>query len=202
MRLHRVLLATLFCTGCGAAPQATLTPPPASSFAIQGTLSLQDALEARIVLMGQSDPFSFTSSTEDWSSVVFSCNVGAPCNLVIDVPTSATYEGEGSAYVQGQRGATVGGVPSDIVLGDLSIHATVTAGEATEAVPVTISGTLTGYDLTMPCPPNPPGCEPSAPVWKVTITGSGTMSAFQVVPGVWESATAVFTGTATSEPLD
>ena len=199
MRLHRVLLATLLCTGCGAAPQASLMPsPPAgtSSFAVQGTLGLTFDLEATIKLLGQTNAFMFTSETADWGGA-FTCD--STCNMVVDVPTAATFEAQGTAYGDGNRGATVDGVTSDIVFGDLYIRFPVTAGEATDALPVTITGTLVGYDLAMPCPPN---CELSAPVWKLTITGCGTMNAYQPSPGIWDDATTVFTGTATTEPLD
>ncbi len=200
MRLHRVLLA-LLCCGCGGpASSSLLSKPPSAtldSFPIQGTLLLNGASTAEINLLGQTNVFSLFSATEDWQFPVFTC--ASACNLTVDVPTAAIFESPMAAYENGMRGATVDGITSDIVLGDLYIQFPVSAGEATDTVPVTITGTLVGYDLGMPCQTN---CELSAPLWKLTITGSGTMNAFQVVPGVWDSASTVFTGTATSEPLD
>ncbi|HEX6821019.1 MAG TPA: PEP-CTERM sorting domain-containing protein [Candidatus Sulfotelmatobacter sp.] len=142
---------------------------------------------------------SLFQGTPDGPSNIGSCDLNAVCDFSFTIYSAATF----CTYCTAYSGGSLGGKTADFLDATLTFtgSAFYSGSGTTTAVPMTVSGTIIGYQLVN-CSPDGVGCSLGPAQFTLSIVGQGIGTFFFPEPGFGEvlGTDTTFTGTATVVP--
>lgn len=196
MKAGTIFLLLLFCVLSIFATADSIQTIPISGVAWKGQPEIC-CLNGDFSISGPG--LSLSQGTPDGPSSIGSCDLNAVCNFSFTIYSAATF----CSYCTGYSEGSVGGKTADFLDATLTFtgSAFFSGSGTTTAVPMTVSGTIIGYQLVN-CTLDGVGCSLGPVQFRLSIVGQGTGTFFFPEPGVGliRGTDTTFTGTATVVP--
>jgi hypothetical protein len=196
MNPKSLFLLPLFCVLSIFAPADSIQTIPISGEAWKGQ-TIICCLNGDFSISGPR--LSLSQGTPDGPSSIGSCDLNAVCDFSFTVYSAAAF----CSYCTGYSEGSLGGKTANFLDATLTFtgSAFYSGSGTTMAVPMTVRGTIIGYQLVN-CSPDGVGCSLGPVQFTLNIVGQGTGTFFFPEAGVGQirGTDTSFTGTATVVP--